>query len=265
MRSSQIIVAEVERMVERSGSREVDRIRKKEAADAAIRRAVRAIIFAGGRLGGIVGGILFPEDIARSTIEGAVEENARRALEAAGEEFKRRALQGVRAPIFERRQPVGAAPTPRELEEIQAPSIPRRQPVPTRQLEPVRAPQRARIPQRIRLPAPQRTVLERILIGTSIATATTDIVGRLRKDRGTPFIDPVFTPQNPTTPFGTPTPTPLPQPQRQPTSNIDDLCRANARRRRKKREKCVQRLNVVWAGGPKKGQLAGTRCFDLVE
>ncbi len=47
----------------------------------------------------------------------------------------------------------------------------------------------------------------------------------------------------------------------QPRLDLDeDPCHC---RTRKKRRKCRQRASVIWAGGPRKGKLAGSRCYSF--
>jgi hypothetical protein len=92
-----------------------------------------------------------------------------------------------------------------------------------------------------------------------------------------PFINPLFRPQtiprsvrNPN-PFARPisppgltpiNPAQLPLP-RTASSPQNDYCKEQARKKRKKQRECKQRRNVVWASGPLKGRLAGTKCQEF--
>lgn len=259
---------EVERMLERSGSREIARIRKKIDVERAI---MRAIIQIGGRIGGVIGGVLFPSDIGRSDIPGAIEEAKRNVLEKGSEALKRQALQKVISPVLPRIDPL---PT-RDLEEIKANAPARREPLPvgstdaTRQLERVRAPVRSRLPsvptRTATQPRSRNRILTNILTGVAIGTSVRDALSPRPTTSGTPFIDPVFPPQNFPTPLPPGVAQPLPSPSPLRPGTIDDLCRANAQKQRKKRRKCDQRLNVVWAGGPNKGRVAGSKCYKFKE
>ena len=243
---------EAERILERSGQRGLEKIRRKVDIDRAIWDVLRRVVVRG--IGGAIGSIFIPGDIGRSD----------RPLGdiTIPDRIKRKdpILREVTAPDFPRRVTREAAD--RELKEIEARIPPRRAPLPARPVQPVRAPQRSRIPQRTRAPQRVRNPFIDILLGAASAAAVSSAISSATspstRSPATPFIDPIFPPQNiPLTPSQ---PTPLPSPMRLRTRTVDDLCRETARRRRKKKRKCEQRLNVVWAGGPNKGKIAGTKC-----
>jgi hypothetical protein len=242
---------QVERMIERSGTRSVEQILRDIDRKRGIDRMIRNLIFGG--LPRVIAGVLLPRDIAPGTIFTPDELERVRAKQ----------LKNIEVPDVRRRQPItrpepGRTPLPRELEEIettsrkrrlqsvQVPQIPRRSPIPVRQ-PPARTTQRrtrqsrtTRGPFRIR---PE--LLISILTAGLGRSGFTDPLTPTR-DRAGNIIEP-----------GTPTQT---QPTRTRTRTVDDLCRERATQQRKKRRKCKQRLNVVWAGGPNKGKIAGTKC-----
>lgn len=243
---------EAERIVERSGQRDLVVEQARKAAEKAIWGAIWRTI---GGVGGIIGGILFPSEIGRSD---------RPLDDVVPRRFPRRdpILEKIQAPTRVLRDLI---PIPEQLREI-VPNIPRRRdPIPTRTptTPPKRLPQRAPRPLPTGTPAPipsqvMNRIFQTIISGAVATQAIRRTAPRSIQTPGSPFIDPVFPPQNvPLTPSQ---PVPLPSPNRFRTPNFDDLCRANARKQRKKRRKCKQRENVVWAGGPKKGKIAGTKC-----
>ena len=82
-------------------------------------------------------------------------------------------------------------------------------------------------------------------------------LSRLLRTRSSPSPSSPAAPLTPIQPSGLP----LTRFSAQPQPNLDP-CRAQRnRRRKKKKKKCVKRYNLVWAGGPKKGKLAGSKCF----
>lgn len=45
------------------------------------------------------------------------------------------------------------------------------------------------------------------------------------------------------------------------SGSLEDQCRALARSKRKKPRKCLERANVAWTSGPKRGKVAGKKCL----
>jgi hypothetical protein len=251
---------QVERMTERSAQRALDRLLRRVDTKNAVERAIRAVIVRG--LGPVIGGVLFPRDVAPGTIFTPEELERERAKQ----------LKPIGVPENVRRisniPDTRGTPLPRELREIDTPnrqqrigvaSVPafeRRNPIPVR-----RATTRvARSGTGSRTASGKRF---KFATPTAIASALISQLIQSRSSRPIPFRDPIQPPLG--RPFvpTTPGPTTQPLPTRTRTPQFDDLCRERARQQRKKRRKCEQRANVVWAGGPNKGKIAGTKCFKF--
>ena len=262
MRTTDFPRSQVDRMLERSGERALRRAReqlRKIDRDRKLLRTVFQILTRG--VTGTIGGVLFPGDVAPGTIFTPEELERERAKQLKPIEVPENVRRIRRLPS---QQPSGT-PVPRELEEITAPGFPRRlesirvPQIPRRDPVPVRQPS---APAPRRSPAPSGTTQRQLGPFTSIlASSIISQLIRSRSSRPVPFRDPIQPPLG--RPFvpTTPGPTTQPLPTRQRTGTVDDLCRARARQQRKKRRKCDQRLNVVWAGGPNKGKIAGSKCF----
>lgn len=204
----------------------------------------------------------------------------RRRIEPQRNPFRRRIPDPFQFPQFPRLpdqpQPVPRTlprpetPTPRLPREISVPTLPN---LPTPQIPaPIpRYPSREvspNEPQRRRRRTP-RTQPRTIPQWPAAIPLPFGIGQRSAPSWTMPTLDPF-----PGTP-GTPQPTPGLTPQQsgvlqslaaQPQFDTDP-CRecAAQRRERQKRRKCDIRYNVAWTSGPKKGELAGSRCFRFLE
>lgn len=79
-----------------------------------------------------------------------------------------------------------------------------------------------------------------------------------------PVAAPVSPPLTPTQPGGLSSPGQIVLGNLAPQqlAQASQLCRDTARRR-KKRRKCLKRYNVAWTSGPRKGKVAGSRCYSF--
>lgn len=235
-----------------------------------------------GRVLGGLSGILWPTPVAPGTPSPAEVEDM----------IRREQLERARGDEFEI--------STRELSRIGPVSIPA-PPAPRVELPPARVPTAPTIPLPAP-PAPTPRAQPRAqtqtppspvtppwaLIGTILGS---QILPRSRgRTRTTPRSQLVTPPSLPipATPFSPPltltppltaTPTPIPTPMAPPLTSIQTQvvssappnirtrtrqreCDCEPKRKRQKKRECRARAPVRWAGGPKKGQLAGSRCIS---
>lgn len=167
-------------------------------------------------------------------------------------------------------------PTPEELVRSRSSSSPSSSPTPSR----------ARVPQPMQIPQWTPWAIVGALSGV-LSSSTTGSRSRIAQElfsqptpdlplpqipsaTPAPFVDPLTPPRvpgtdpltSPLTPFNT-TPVGSSPPQVPTSSSTDqDRCRCGPKRKpRKKPRKCVARAGLRWVGGPKSGELAGSRCY----
>ncbi len=146
---------------------------------------------------------------------------------------------------------------------------------PTPSSSPSPAPQPAPRPQRFGVPWSQ--ILSGIILGraTRVGPGTRSYVDPLTQVPFDALPSPVISPTpatpitaTPTTPI--PTPTPLTPFQPSVASSAPPAlrtrtrtreCNCEPKKKRKKARECAARAPLRWAGGPKKGKPAGTRCY----
>lgn len=207
----------------------------------------------------------------------------RRRIEPQRNPFRRRIPDPFQFPQFPRLPdqprpvprtlPRPETPTPRLPREISVPTLPN---LPTPQIPaPIpRYPSREVSPneQPRRRPRPQRSpqTRPRQLPTWPFAFPIPFAIPQGSPALGVPQLDPLP---------GVDIPTPEPSPGLTPNQSgvlqslaaqpqfDTDPCRecAAQRRERQKRRKCDIRYNVAWTSGPKKGELAGSRCFRFLE
>jgi hypothetical protein len=208
-------------------------------------------------------------------------------------------LPDVREPTVDVEVPPVSIPEPRvvgpELRGLPSPpvpSLPLPSPAPSTRGTPSRGSQT--VPRSRRrgstTPAPTAGVPSWAVLGTNLGSLLLQqLLQRSRSRTRTPFqvtstLTPPLTssppivssppiassPAVPTAP-GSPFPSPLTpvqpsvgssSPPRTPTRTSTDQCNCQPKRKRPAR-KCRARAGVIWAGGPKKGQLAGSRCISF--
>lgn len=271
----------------RNIEREIERVIG-EPAKAVVRSPVTRIV--GGAVTGVIGA-LWPTP----TVTGERElENIRReeARDKAMRDMMRQAdrtrmLRDVTPNIPPRLEipapqpPIPPAPTPRELETITAPkraSIQEQRTAIQRRVDRELADARVRAQQAIddaKARADRRAADAKARARSQLRARLSrlgqrfggTIAGALSTPSPTRPVDPLTvlpTPGiDPLTPFQ---PRLLPSPgggyaPNAPSTNR--YCEELQRRKRQKRRKCKQRANVVWASGPLKGRIAGTRCLEF--
>lgn len=241
-------------MLEKSAARELARVKADKIRESAIWRAIgvgaRAIT---GTVGGIVTGVLFPREIADSTIYKQPSDFLEEIVLNTG---------GFRAPRRMAPRQVPPQPPPR-LDPIPAPQIPRKplRPVPPKRAAPTPVTPRQTRP--IRLPSARNRLFNVNQLATGAITA---LIQRPQRSayRDPLFADPGVPPGiDPLTPIRS-QPVPLPSGSGSTrTPSLNDYCKQEAKKKREKRRKCRVRGNVVWSSGSKKGQLAGTKCMEF--
>ncbi len=211
-----------------------------------------------------IGGVFFPREIAPGTLTPA----DRAADIARAGKLETIRVDAKRLPVPRATLPVPRNVTP-GLEEIRVDA--KRLPVPAR----ARAPAPS-LPTPATPPAARSRVqraANRIQSAMSSPTARTAITaldllqGRrsnsTRSQNVTPqFLTPNNSPGVGLTPTSSPQPYPFPLPQMQPPRTGSRTCECSPKKRGKQR-KCLSRADVVWAGGPRKGKVAGSRCLSF--
>lgn len=222
-------------------------------------------------LGGIIGA-LWPSPVAPGTLEKGYVDEAKKAWE----EFQRRnrpiqGLEKIELPETVKRRPFqrsSAAPTP-PLEAIIVTA--KRLPVPTSPTKPAAQTAKRTRPALPRVPAPIPAPVARPFRLPSWTSIIASVVASRLTPVGTSML-----PSGSGFPTGGQAPEPFPQPMpqpggsglRSPISTAVGLCEEMQQRRSKKRKRkrrCKEMANVVWSGGPKKGKLAGRKCFTYLE
>lgn len=223
-----------------------------------------------GRAAGVLGGIMWPSDIDPGVP--TEKQRADELLDVLELPQLGRILE-VHVPRVERRAPLPTpAPATRTVPNpLQGPPTPVRQPAPVSQTPPqpstmgIGAPEVFQPVLSLPLPRSAWTVRSRSTPGSQTLTPGAPIPA-------SPFAPPTTTTSSPpralpTSPFTPPltgvetgpvTSSSLRIPTRTPTRTRECQCEP---KRRKKQRKCLARAPLVWAGGPKKGKPAGTRCI----
>jgi len=159
------------------------------------------------------------------------------------------------APVEVPRPQPQPLPAPEPQIVLPKPSLPVPVPVPAPSAPPTRLPRRAPAPQRpiFNFPPVPGGFLWNILTRNRSSTSPLQFVS----PAGAPSASPAPSPATPPTASPMPFPTPL------TSLNAGGVRSCSPCRPSKPRRKCRNRAPVKWAGGPKKGELAGSRCYSF--
>lgn len=225
--------------------------------------------------------LLWPSRVAPGT-QYTPEEIEQQRFAANVERLKRTELdRAIEVPEFALREPIL---TPAALEEINVKTRRLKQLRPAAEIDailaPVDVPQfkkrsdfrgapiRAQVPGQ-RAGGPLALPSVRAVISALGALSVRQILGPSAPRTVTPGSAPLPTP----TPVPAPAPGPGGPPFQTPVqsavssgfrNSCENFCRERQRQKRKKRQKCKVRGNVAWTSGPKRGEIAGTKCMDKV-